>query len=417
MDQIRLVKVRQHFEAPTVPDLAREVRDELESLLQQYQLESNSRVAITAGSRGINDAVEVYQAAVELLKEEGHKPFLFSSMGSHGRGTADGQRDLLRSLGVTEEKIGAPVLCSAEVVQLGETEEPLAGLPVYASKEAAEACGILAINRVKPHTSFHGPYESGLMKMLAVGMGRDKGASMVHQLGWSSMVESIESIGGAVLEQLPVIGGLAIIENAHEETALVKGLPGPEIPENETQLLELARDYMPFLPIDQADLCVVREMGKNYSGTGMDTNVIGRLRLQGIPEPTEPAIQFLAVLDLSEASHGNATGVGLADFTTERLVEKIDHEATYLNCLTSGSPIRAAVPMTLPNDEALFEAVWQALKPERLSEVRLLIVNNTLHLEEMWISEALLEAVEDREEIEVVGEPFPMEFDSGGYMI
>jgi hypothetical protein len=158
-------------------------------------------------------------------------------------------------------------------------------------------------------------------------------------------------------------------------------------------------------------------MGKNYSGTGMDTNVIGRLRLQGIPEPTEPAIQFLAVLDLSEASHGNATGVGLADFTTERLVEKIDYEATYLNCLTSGGPIRAAVPITLPTDEALFEAVWQALKPERLGEVRLLIVNNTLHLEELWISEALLEEVEDREEIEVVGEPFPLEFDSGGYMI
>src|SRR5919202_6745499 len=417
MDQIRLVKVRQHFEAPTVPDLAREVRDELESLLRQYQLESNSRVAITAGSRGINDAVEVYQATVELLKEEGHQPFLFSSMGSHGRGTADGQRDLLRSLGVTELKLGAPVLCSAEVVQLGETEEPLAGLPVYASKEAAEADGILAINRVKPHTSFHGPYESGLMKMLAVGMGRDNGASMVHRLGWDSMVESIESIGEAVLERLPVIGGLAIIENAHEETALVEGLLGPEIPEKEYELLELARDYMPFLPIDQADLCVVLEMGKNYSGTGMDTNVIGRLRLQGIPEPTEPAIQFLAVLDLSEASHGNATGVGLADFTTDRLVEKIDYEATYLNCLTSGGPIRAAVPITLPTDEALFEAVWQALKPERLGEVRLLIVNNTLHLEEMWISEILLEAVEDREEIEVVGEPFPLEFDSGGYMI
>ena len=181
--------------------------------------------------------------------------------------------------------------------------------------------------------------------------------------------------------------------------------------------MELARDYMPFLPVDQADLCVVREMGKNYSGTGMDTNVIGRLRLQGIPEPTEPAIQFLAVLDLSEASHGNATGVGLADFTTERLVEKIDYEATYLNCLTSGGPVRAAVPMTLPNDKALFEAVWQALKPENISEVRLLIVNSTLHLEEMWVSEALLEEVEDQKDIEVAGEPFPLEFDSSGRMI
>jgi hypothetical protein len=417
MNQIRLVKIRQRFEAPMVPDLAEKVRDEVGLLLQRYRLESGSRVAITAGSRGINDAVEVYQAAVELLKEEGHQPFLFSSMGSHGRGTADGQRDLLKSLGVTEEKIGAPVLCSADVVQLGETEGPLAGLPVYVSKEAAEADGLIAINRVKPHTSFHGPYESGLMKMLAVGMGRDKGASMVHRLGWSSMVESIESIGSAVLEQLPVIGGLAIIENAHEETALLKGLPGPEIPEGETQLLELARDYMPFLPVDQLDLCVVREMGKNYSGTGMDTNVIGRLRLQGIPEPAEPAIQYLAVLDLSEASHGNATGIGLADFTTERLVKKIDYEATYLNCLTSGGPVRAAVPMTLPTDEALFEAAWRALKPESISEVRLLIVNNTLHLEELWVAEALLKEVSDREGIEVVGEPLPLEFDSKGQIV
>ena len=280
IDRIRLVKVRRRFEASVVPDLAQQVRDEVGFLLQRYQLAANSRVGITAGSRGINDAIGVYQAAVQTLKEEGHQPFLFSSMGSHGRGTADGQRDLLRSLGVTEENIGAPVLCSADVVHLGETEGLLAGLPVYVSKEAAEADGILAINRIKPHTSFHGPYESGLMKMLAVGMGRDKGASMVHRLGWNSMVESITSIGSAVLKRLPVIGGLAIIENAYEETALVKGLPGPEIPESETQLLELAQGYMPFLPIAEADLCVVREMGKNYSGTGMDTNVIGRLRLQ-----------------------------------------------------------------------------------------------------------------------------------------
>ena len=416
-DHIELLKIRRRFEASMVPDLVQQVRDEVGLLLQRYQLEPNSRVGITAGSRGINDAIEVYQAAVETLKGEGHQPFLFSSMGSHGRGTADGQRDLLRSLEVTEENIGAPVLCSADVVQLGETEGPLAGLPVYVSKEAAEADGILAINRVKPHTSFHGLYESGLMKMLAVGMGRDKGASMVHRLGWKLMMESITSIGSAVLERLPVIGGLAIIENAYKETALVKGLPGPEIPESETQLLELAQGYMPFLPIAQADVCVVREMGKDYSGTGMDTNVIGRLRLQGIPEPAEPAIQFLAVLDLSEASHGNATGIGLADFTTERLVEKIDYEATYLNCLTSGGPIRAAVPMTLADDEALFEAAWRALKPERINEVGLLIVENTLHLEELWLSEALLEEVKDREDVEVVGEPFPLDFDSRGHLV
>lgn len=414
-DAIRLVRVRQHFEAPVEEDLAGQVREEVVRLLGSHPLGPGSSVGITAGSRGVGDAVEVYRAAVETLREECHEPFLFAAMGSHGRGTAEGQRELLRSLGVTEEKVGAPVVCSDEVVQLGETDAPLAGLPVFVAREAAEADGVLAVNRIKPHTSFHGPYESGVMKMLAVGMGRAEGATMVHRLGWGSMVAAVESIGKAVLERLPVLGGLAVVENAREQTALVKGLTAGELPEGETPLLELARGYMPSLPAKDLDLCVVREMGKNYSGTGMDTNIIGRLRLQGIPEPAEPKIQYLAVLDLSEASHGNATGVGLADFTTERLVGKMDREATYLNCLTSGGPARAAVPMTLEDDEALFEAVWKALKPERLSEVRMLVVENTLHLEEAWVSENLLDDL--REDAEVVGEPVALEFDSEGRML
>jgi hypothetical protein len=416
-DGIRLVKIRQYFDAPVVENLSGEVRNGLERLLASYALEPGSRVGITAGSRGVSDAVEVYRAAIETLKEKGHEPFLFASMGSHGRVTAEGQRDLLRSLGVTEEKVGAPVLCSDEVVQVGETGRPLEGLPVYVSREAAEADGVLVINRIKPHTSFHGPYESGLMKMLAVGMGRAKGATMVHRIGWGSMVEAIESIGGVVLERLPVIGGLAIIENASEETAFLKGLSPDELPEEETSLLDIARGYMPSLPVKELDLCVVREMGKNYSGTGMDTNIIGRLRLEGLPEPKEPAIQYLAVLDLSEASHGNATGVGLADFVTERLVEKIDREATYLNCLTSGSPMRAAVPMTLPNDESLFDAVWKALKPERLDQVRMMVIDNTLHLEEAWISENLVDELKGQTKIEVSGESFSLDFDSKGHML
>jgi hypothetical protein len=239
---------------------------------------------------------------------------------------------------------------------------------------------------------------------------------MVHRLGWRSMVGAVESIGGAVLERLPVIGGLALVENALEETAAVRGLPKAEIREGETALLEEARGYMPSLPVGRMDFCVVREMGKNYGGTGMDTNIMGRLRLQGIPEPTEPFIQYLAVLDLSEASHGNATGIGLADFTTRRLVEKIDYEATYLNCLTSGGPIRAAVPMTLADEKALFEAVWRALKPEHPEQVRMVVIDNTLHLEELWVSEALAQEIEEKEGVEVVGEPFSLHFDSEGLM-
>jgi hypothetical protein len=416
VEALRLVKVRQSFDAPTVSDVEGRAREEVGGLLERAGLAPGSRVAITAGSRGIGAAVDAYRGAASALREAGHEPFLFSSMGSHGRGTAEGQRDLLRSLGVTEESVGAPVSCSDEVVRIGETGEPLAGLPVFVAREAAEADAVLAVNRVKPHTSFHGPYESGLMKMLAVGMGRGPGASMVHRLGWGSMVEAIGAIGGAVLERLPVAGGLALVENAREETAVVRGLAAEDLAEGEGRLLAEARSYMPALPVNDLDLCVVREMGKNFSGTGMDTNIVGRLRLQGLPEPAEPRIRYLAVLDLAPASHGNATGVGLADFTTERLVGKIDREATYLNCLTSGGPIRAAIPMTLSNDEALFDAAWKALKPESLSGVRAAVIDNTLHLGELWVSEVLAEEVGRQGGAEVLGEPVPLRFDSCGLL-
>lgn len=417
LEGLRLVEIRQSFEAPVVPDVSLAVRAEVTKLLRRCALPPGSRVGITAGSRGVNDAVEVYRASVRTLIEEGHSPFLFAAMGSHGRGAAEGQRDLLRSLGVTEEKVGAPVFCSDKVVSLGVTDSPRAGLPVYAAREAAEADAVLVFNRVKPHTSFHGPHESGLMKMLAVGMGRAKGAEMVHGLGWRAMVEAVESIGGAALERLPVIGGLAVIENAREQTALLEGLAPEEIPEAESRLLETAREYMPALPVGDLDVLVIREMGKNYSGTGMDTNVIGRLRLEGLPEPERPAIHYLAALDLSEASHGNATGVGLADFVTERLAAKIDREATYLNCLTSGGPIRAAVPMTLPDDRSVFEAIWKALKPEDAADVRLMVTGNTLHLSRLWASESLVGELEASEGVEIVGEPFTLRFDAEGRMV
>jgi hypothetical protein len=417
LEDLRLVEFHQNFETPTVTDVSRAVGEQVRKLIRPQKLPPGSRVGITAGSRGVKDAVEVYRAAVETLIEAGHSPFLFAAMGSHGRGTADGQRNLLRSLGVTEEKIGAPVSCSDEVVSLGETTGPRAGLPVYAAREAAEADGVLVVNRVKPHTSFHGPHESGLLKMLAVGVGRAKGAEMVHRLGWGAMVEAVESIGAAVLKRLPVIGGLAIVENAREQTALVEGLSSEEIPAGESRLLGVAKEYMPALPVDEIDALVVRKMGKNYSGTGMDTNVIGRLRLEGLPEPELPSIHYLAVLDLSDSSHGNATGVGLADFVTERLAAKIDREATYLNCLTSGGPIRAAVPMTLPDDRRAFEAIWKALKPERAADVRLMVVDNTLHLGRLWASEGLIGALREREGTEAAGEPFALRFDAEGQMV
>lgn len=414
MDEVRLTEVHRRHDAPTVEDPAGRAREETARLLSETALEPGARVAITAGSRGIRGIAGIYRAVAGAVREAGYDPFLFSSMGSHGRGTADGQREVLESLGVTERFVGVPVICSERVRLVGETKGPLPGLPVYVAEEAAAADAILAVNRVKPHTSFHGPQESGLMKMLAVGAGRAEGASMVHRLGWENMVDAIRSIGSVILERLPVVGGIALVQNGREELAVVRGVTAEKMPDEEAGLLELARGYLPRLPADDLDVLIVREMGKDYSGTGMDTNVIGRLRLEGIPEPDLPRIRYLGALDLSGASHGNATGVGLADFTTRRLAEKIDPEATYLNCLTSGGPIRAAIPMTLEDDRALLNAVWQALKPLRDSEVRMMVIENTLHLERLWVSEPLVDEVSSLEGAELSGDPETLEFDKSG---
>lgn len=416
MSELRLSEVHQRHDALRLENPAARVREETARLLSQAALPPGARVAITAGSRGIRDIADIYRVIVSAVREAECEPFLFSSMGSHGRGTAEGQREVLESLGVTEEFVGAPVICSERVRLVGETQGPLPGLPVYVAEEAAEADAVLPVNRVKPHTSFHGPQESGLMKMLAVGAGRAEGASMVHRLGWENMVDAIRSIGSVVLERLPVVGGIAVVQNGREEPAVVRGVAAEKMPEEEAGLLELARGYLPRLPADDLDVLIVREMGKDYSGTGMDTNVIGRLRLEGLPEPDSPQIRYLGVLDLSEASHGNATGVGLADFTTRRLAREIDPEATYLNCLTSGGPIRAAVPMTLEDDRTLLDAVWKALKPLRDSEVRMMVIEDTLHLERLWVSEALLREVSALEDVDVAGELNPLQFDELGRM-
>lgn len=413
-DVLRMVRVRQRFSADAVDDLPATVRGEVERLLASGDLPPGARVAITAGSRGMARAAEIYRAAADALRAAGHRPFLFTAMGSHGGGTAAGQRDLLDGLGVTEESVGAEISCSADVVDLGRTTAPVADLPVLAAREAAEADAVLVVNRVKPHTSFHGTYESGVMKMLSVGMGRARGASMVHRLGWGSMERAVESIADVVLARLPVLGAIAVVENAHEQPAVVEGIPAAEIRVREAALLEVARERMPYLPVDDLDLCVVRQMGKDISGTGIDTNIVGRLRVQGLPEPARPRIAYLAVLDLTEASHGNATGIGLADFTTQRLADAVDRDSTYVNCLTSGSPIRAAVPMTLPDDKAVFDAVWLALKPERMADVRAAVIESTLRLDEMWLSER---SAAEAKDVEVVGESVAVGFDEFGRLV
>ncbi|MFT9486900.1 MAG: DUF362 domain-containing protein [Tepidibacillus sp.] len=407
-----LYKIKQSFNnQPIVHDIEAEVLKQMDYILMNNHLPKGARVAITAGSRGIANIVTILQTVVQRLKTLGYRPFLFSAMGSHGGGTGKGQIAILDSIGIKEEVVGCPVVASSDVIQIGTTEDEIIELPVYIAKEAYEADGILIINRVKPHTSFTGAYESGCIKMMAVGMGRAKGASIVHALGAEHLATSISAITKQVLQKASILGAIAIVENALEQTALIQGMKKTEIFDMEKQLLIQAKSYMPKLPVKDIDLAIILQMGKNYSGTGMDTNVIGRLRIEGVPEPTHTNIRYLAVLDLSEESHGNATGIGLADFTTEKLVRKIDKQATYLNCMTSGFVTRAAIPMTFPDDKTLFEGIEKVLKRDDLSNLKIAIIKNTLQIDELWVSEAIFQTLQGEKNFELLEGPLNIKFD------
>ncbi|WP_339060265.1 DUF362 domain-containing protein [Tepidibacillus marianensis] len=408
----KLYKIQQKLAQPTLDTIENEVKREIDFILSNHSLPQGAKIGITAGSRGIYQIVKILYVIVQVLKEHGYHPFLFSAMGSHGGGTAEGQLDILHHIGITEETMGCPVIASSDVLQIGITDQGIKGLSVYIAKEAYEADGILVVNRIKPHTSFRGEYESGLLKMMAVGMGRREGAEMVHRLGVDQLAYSIPSIAKKMMEIAPFLGGLGIVENGMEQTALLKGTNMDEILTVEKELLVQAKAFMPNIPVKKIDVAIIQEMGKNFSGTGMDTNVIGRMRIEGIPEPDHIAIQYLAVLDLTEESQGNATGIGLADFTTEKLVNKMDKQKTYLNCLTSGFVTRAAIPMTFSDDETLFSGIGQVFKQEDLSLLRLVILQNTLHIDQFWVSETIYQELKNISSIEVLEGPLEIQFDS-----
>jgi hypothetical protein len=402
-------RYRQHLPRPRVEDVEAAVREELAKLDLPSVLRAGATVAVTAGSRGIAGIARLLAAVVGMLRSWGLEPFVVSAMGSHGGGTPDGQRRILAHLGITEESVGCPLRITSDVVEVGRTRS---GWPVYCDAQAACADGILVVNRVKPHTSFRGTIESGLWKMMAVGLGKVPGATLVHRLGPPMMERVIREVGEVFLSRMPVVGGLGVVENGYEETALIRGLRPGEF-EREAELLELAKSLLPRLPVDDVDVLIVDEMGKNYSGTGMDVNVIGRFRVQGVPEPERPRVKRLVVLDLSRASEGNANGIGLADITTRRLVSKIDFRSTYLNALTTTFFMRVAVPMTFETDREAVEAALRSLGLEDVGQARVLRIANTLELEEFWASAALSGELESLGLVPV-GEEEELRFDAEG---
>lgn len=382
---LELARIRQELPRPRVTDLPAAVRGALAPLAGQVR--PGLRVAVTAGSRGIAGIPAILAAVVKTLKDLGADPFLFAAMGSHGGATAAGQEALLAHLGITAAAVGAPVRVTDQAVAIGTT---VGGHVLYCDAEAARADAILVVNRVKAHTSFRGELESGLFKMMCVGMGKEPGATQVHKLGAPQIYPAILEMGRLALQKLPILGGLAILENGYEETARLEFLPPAELEAGERRLLAEAKAMLPGLPVPDLDLLIVDEMGKNFSGTGMDTNVIGRWQVPGMPEPESPRVGRIVVLRLSAASEGNANGLGLADFTTARFAAAIDWNVTLTNIRTTGFWGRAKCPPFLPSDQ---EAIRWALDSLRLPAglpLRAARIRNTLQVDELWVSPPVL---------------------------
>lgn len=402
------MRVRRRFTAERIEDVRAAARHELAQ--SGIRLKPGSRIAVAVGSRGIANLLDLVREVTTWVTAQGATPFLVPAMGSHGGATADGQKAVLEHLGLTREATGTEIHSSMDVVELPRGD---LGIPVYLDAQAAAADGTILINRIKPHTSFHGRYESGLMKMLAIGLGKHAQALAIHQLGVEGLRDIMPRVGRQVLRHGNILLGLAVVENPYDQTLLVKAIPAQRIPDEEPPLLEIARANMPALPVTQLDLLIVDEIGKNISGLGMDTNVIGRLKIPGQPEPETPRIKIIAARDLAAESCGNAIGIGLADITTRRLFNKIDFQATYENALTSTFLERAKVPMVAETDRQAVEFAFRSLALADSSTARIIRIRNTLRLDELIVSRSVLHDLEGRPDIEVLGpvEPF---FDEHG---
>ncbi len=407
-----VVPVRQEFDRPRVEDVTKEVVEQLRRSGILSGLGTGARVAVTAGSRGIANLPEIVAAAVGEIRRSGAVPFIIPAMGSHGGATAEGQRAMLEGLGITEASVGAPVESSMEVIEIGRTAD---GLPVAIDRNAAAADAVLILNRVKPHVAYRGRYESGLLKMLAIGLGKQRGAQTCHDLGFGRMADNVEAIARVVLASGRILGAVAILENAYHETARIETMPAQDIPDREPELLDEARRLMPRLYIDTIDVLVIDRIGKDISGTGFDTNVVGRYHTpyaSGGPDVTR-----LVILDLTDVSHGNANGVGIGDFTTERLFRKMSFENTYPNSLTSTVPISVKLPMVLPNDRLAIQAGIRTCNVADKRSVRLVRIRDTQSVGSISVSENLAPAVNAHDRMRVTGASGPLRFDSAGALL
>ncbi len=417
MEQVhipRMMKIRQIYDKTKIEDIPGWITSQMEQNLKDPSQYRGKRLCITAGSRGIPHLDVIIRTIVDKLKSWGAEPFIIPAMGSHGGGTAEGQAEMLAGFNITEETMGVPILSSMEVVQIGGLAD---GTPVYCDKYAAESDGIIVLNKVKPHTDFRGKHESGMAKMMAIGLAKHKGASMFHMKGFPTFAERIPQVCDVFLANAPVAFGVGIVQNAYDEISEIEVMEKEHLLEKDAELLEIAKSKVPTFKFPKIDVLVIDEIGKNVSGNGHDPNITGRSNSDGFRDVID--IQKVFVRGLNKETHHNACGLGTADITTRRCLNSVDFEATWVNVITSTRLMGGVIPIYMENDrEALLIAIRTCTGADfSFDKVKVVRIKDTLHMDEIEVSESYYEELKDNPEVEIISEPYDMEFDKEGFMI
>lgn len=409
----RMLRVRQTFDRTVLVDVAGHIVDRLNALAPRLDVKPGQSVAIACSSRGLSNYPTIVKAVVSALKQKKLQPFIIPAMGSHGAATAEGQKRVLEHLGIYETEIGAPIKSSLEVVKIGETEDRL---PVFMDKLASEADHMVLINRIKKHTEFDHEFESGLIKMMAIGLGKQEGAATYHEAMLTyGYPHVLLTVARKVMEHSNLLFGVGSVENGYGQTAKIGICPREKIEEMEKELFKSAKAYAPGLPFDEADIIIIDEMGKDISGTGFDTKVVGRIGLPLVtPDPESPSIKRIVVCDLTEGSEGNAVGVGNADVITRSLLDKIDMDALNINTITGVCPEMGKIPLTMRNDKEAIEIAIKCVGLIPRNKLKIIRIKNTSVLSEVEVSEAYAKELASRSDLEIMGEKRPMAFDADG---
>jgi hypothetical protein len=408
----RLMKIKQIYDSSKIDDLASWIRNEMQNKLSNKESYRGKRICITAGSRGIPDLDIIIRTIVDQLKEWGAEPFIIPAMGSHGGATAEGQKKYLEGFNITEESMGVPILSSMDVVLIGELDD---GTPVYCDKYAFESDGIVVLNKVKPHTDFRGKHESGLAKMLAIGIAKHKGASMFHMMGFESFAERIPKVADMFLEKAPVVFGVGIVQNAYDKISELEVMEKDMVMERDAALLEIAKSKIANFKFNETDVLIIDEIGKNISGNGHDPNITGRGNSPGFEDIL--SVKKLFIRGITKESHHNGTGLGVADITTRHCLNQVDWDVTWINTITATMLHGGRIPMYMNNDRDALMLAIRTCNGIDFNNARVVRIKNTLCMEEIEVSENFYDELKDREDVEILSEPYEIEFDGDGNMI